>query len=143
MIKQGARLGRAWENYASQSAKTQVLQRIVLYFKGVTVNTENYNQQSRSLHLIKLQLEKPFSAVLYIAEGYDQPTPVKAKTTRKGKRKGRKKRQGRKKRKRKGIRRTKEGRKGIMEEAGLKNIPPERTVPSKYVPRSSSINGLD
>ena len=125
MIKQGARFGRDWENYASQSAKTHVLQRIVLYFKGVTVNTENYNQQSRSLHIRKLQSAKPFSVVLYITEGYDRPTPVKAKTKRKGKRKERRKR------------------KGIMEEAGLKNIPPERTAPSEYVPRSSSINGQD
>ena len=79
MIKQGAQLERAWENYASQSEKTHVLQRIVLYFKGVTVNTENYNQQSRFLHLIKLQLVKPFSAVLYIAEGYDRPTQSRKK----------------------------------------------------------------
>ena len=105
--------------------KTHVLQRIVLYFKGVTVNTENYNQQSRSLHLRKLQSAKPFSAVLYIVEGYDWPTPVKAKTKRKGKIKERRKR------------------KGIMEEARLKNIPLERTAPSEYVPWSSSINGLD
>ena len=125
MIKQGARLKRAWENYASLSVKTHVLQRIVLYFKGVTVNTKNYNQQSRSLHLIKLQSTKPFSAILYIAEGYDRPTPVKAKTKRKGKRKERRKR------------------KGIMEEAGLKNIPLERIVPSEYVPWFSSINGQD
>ena len=78
IIKQGGRLGRAWENCASQRAKTHVLQRIVLYFKGVTVNTKNYNRQSRSLHLRKLQSANPFSVVLYIAEGYDRLTPVKA-----------------------------------------------------------------
>ena len=59
MINQGARLRRAWENYASQSVKTHVLQKIVLYFKGVTINTENYNQQSRSLHCRRLQLANP------------------------------------------------------------------------------------
>ena len=90
MIKQGAWLGRAWENCASQSAKTHVLQRIILYFKGVTVNTENYNRKIRSLHLRKLQSAKPFFVVLYIVEGYDQLTPVKEKTKRKGKKKGRK-----------------------------------------------------
>ena len=75
---------------------------------------------------------------------HDRPTPVKAKTTRKGKREGRRKRKGmrRRKRKRKEIRR-KEGRKGIMEEAGLKNIPSKRTTPSEYVPRPGSINGQD
>ena len=65
----------AWKglgNYASQSAKTHVLQRIVLYFKGVTVNTEIYNRQSRSLHLRKLQSAKPFSVVLYISKNYNQ-----------------------------------------------------------------------
>ena len=30
--------------------KAHVSQKIVLYFKGVTVNTENYSQRSRSLH---------------------------------------------------------------------------------------------
>ena len=89
--------------------------------------------------------------------------PVKAKTTRKGKRKrkrerkkrrkrkgkGRRKRKGRRRRKRKGRRRRKrersrrgkEKRTGIMEKARLKNIPSEHTAPSEYVPRSSSING--
>ena len=94
MLKQGARLGRAWENYASQREKTHVLQRIVLYFKGVTINTKNYNQQSCSLHLRKLQSTKPLSAVLYIVEGYDRPTPIKEKTKRKGERKERRKRKG-------------------------------------------------
>ena len=31
--------------------KAHVSQKIVLYFKGVTVNTENYSQRSHSLHL--------------------------------------------------------------------------------------------
>ena len=73
---------------------------------------------------------------------HDRPTPVKAKTTRKGKREARRKRKGMRRRKRKEIRR-KEGRKGIMEEAGLKNIPSKHTAPSEYVPRSGSINGQD
>ena len=34
----------------SSVQKTHVSQKIVLYFKGVTVNTENYSQRSRSLH---------------------------------------------------------------------------------------------
>ena len=41
--------------------KNACLQRIVLYFNVVTVNTENYNQQIRSLHLRKLQSAKLFS----------------------------------------------------------------------------------
>ena len=106
-----------------------------------------YNQQSRSLHLRKLQSAKPFSTstILYIPEDHYRPTPVKAKTTRKGKRKRkgkgrrrrrikrkemrRRKRKGRRRRKRKGMRGRKEGRKGIMEEAGLKNIPSEAYRP--------------
>ena len=45
MIKQGARLGKVWVK------KSHVSQKIVLYFKGVTVNTEDYSQRSHSLHL--------------------------------------------------------------------------------------------
>ena len=41
--------------------KNACLQRIVLYFNVVTVNTENYNQQIRYLHLRKLQSAKSFS----------------------------------------------------------------------------------
>ena len=44
MIKQGARLGWVWVQ------KAHVLQKIVLYFKSVTVNIENYSQWRRSLH---------------------------------------------------------------------------------------------
>ena len=40
-------------------------------------------------------------------------------------------------------RRRKEGRTGIMEEVGLKNIPSKHIAPFEYVPRSSSINGQD
>ena len=69
MIKQGARLGRAWVQ------KAHVSQKIVLYFKGVTVNTKNYSQRSRSLHL-RDKRHKQFS------------TPQKEKPTRKNKRKG-------------------------------------------------------
>ena len=47
-----------------------VSQKIVLYLKGVIVNTENYNQRSRSLHL-KDKQHKQFS------------TPHKEKPTRK------------------------------------------------------------
>ena len=95
-------------------------------------------------YLKKLQSAKSFSTspkppststVLYIPEDHDRPTPVKAETTRKGKRKrkgkGRRKRKGRRRRrrKRKGMRWRKEGRKGIMEEAGHKNIPSEAYRP--------------
>ena len=54
--------------------KVHVSQKIVLYFKGVTVNTENYSQWSRSPHLIDKR-RKQFS------------TPQKEKPTRKKKRK--------------------------------------------------------
>ena len=54
--------------------KAHVSQKIVLYFKGVTVNTENYSQRSRSLHL-RDERHKQFS------------TPQKEKPTRKKKRK--------------------------------------------------------
>ena len=90
-------------------------------------------------YLRKLQSAKLFSisqkitinkAVLYIGRSLQKITisqhPNKAKTTRKRKRKGR--------------RRRKEG---MMEEAGLKNIPFKRVAPSEYVPWSSSINGQD
>ena len=68
MIKQGARLGKVWVQ------KAHVSQKIVLYFKGVTVNTEDYSQWSRSLHL-RDKRHKQFS------------TPQKEKPTRKKKRK--------------------------------------------------------
>ena len=68
MIKQGARLEKVWVQ------KAHVSQKIVLYFKGVTVNTENYNQQSRSLHL-KDKRHKQYS------------TPQKEKPTKKKKKK--------------------------------------------------------
>ena len=45
MIKRGARLGKVWVQ------KPHVSQKIVIYFKGVTVNTGDCSQQSRSLHL--------------------------------------------------------------------------------------------
>ena len=92
----------------------------------ISVISKNYNQQSRSLHLRKLQSTKSFSTSQKIT--IDQH-PVKAKTIRKRKRKGR--------------RRRKYGRKGIIEEEGLKNIPSERAAPFEYVPWSSSINGQD
>ena len=44
MIKQGAWLGKVWVQ------KAHVLQKIVLYFKGVTIYIEDHNQRSRSLH---------------------------------------------------------------------------------------------
>ena len=68
MIKQGARLGKVWVQ------KAHVSQKIVLYFKGVTVNTGDYGQRSRSLHL-RDKRHKRFS------------TPQKEKPTRKKKRK--------------------------------------------------------
>ena len=68
MIKQGAWLGKVWVQ------KAHVLQKIVPYFKGVTVNTVDHSQQSRSLHLIDKR-HKQF------------PTPQKEKPTRKKKRK--------------------------------------------------------
>ena len=58
----------------SSVQKAHVSQKIVLYFKGVTVNAENYSQRSRSLHLIDKR-HKQFS------------TPQKEKPTRKKKRK--------------------------------------------------------
>ena len=54
--------------------KAHVLQKIVLYFKGVTVNTEDHSQQSGSLHR-RDRRHKQF------------PTPKKEKPTRKKKRK--------------------------------------------------------
>ena len=54
--------------------KAQVSQKIFLYFKEVTVNTENYSQRSHSLHL-RDKRHKQFS------------TPQKEKPTRKKKRK--------------------------------------------------------
>ena len=54
MIKQGARLGKVWVQ------KAHVSQKIVLYFKRVTVNAKNYSQRSRSLHL-KDKRHKQFS----------------------------------------------------------------------------------
>ena len=68
MIKQGARLRKVWVQ------KTHVSQKIVLYFKGITFNTEDYIQQIRSLHL-RDKRHKQFS------------TPQKEKPTRKKKRK--------------------------------------------------------
>ena len=53
----------------SSVQKAHVSQKIVLYFKGVTVNAENYSQRSRSLHL-KDKRHKQFS------------TPQKEKPTR-------------------------------------------------------------
>ena len=43
MIKQGVWLRKVWVK------KAHVSQKIVLYFKGVIVNTEDYNQWSRSV----------------------------------------------------------------------------------------------
>ena len=68
MIMQGARLRNVWVQ------KAHVLQNIVLYFKGVIVNTVDHSQQSRSLHLRDKRC-KQF------------PTPRKEKPTRKKKRK--------------------------------------------------------
>ena len=68
MIKQEAQLGKVW------SQKAHVSQKIVLYFKGFTINTENYSQRSHSLHL-RDKRHKQFS------------TPQKEKPTRKNKRK--------------------------------------------------------
>ena len=68
MINQGARLRKVWVQ------KVHVSQKIVLYFKGVTVNTEDYSQRSRSLHL-KDKRHKQFS------------TPHKEKHKKKKKRK--------------------------------------------------------
>ena len=68
MIKQGARLGKV------RVQKAHVLQKLVCYFKGVTVNREDHSQQSCSLHL-RDKRHKQF------------PTPQKEKPTRKKKRK--------------------------------------------------------
>ena len=68
MIKQGARLGKV------QVQKEHVLQKFVRYFKGVTINTEDHSQQSRSLHLRDKRHEQ-------------LPTPHKEKSIRKKKRK--------------------------------------------------------
>ena len=68
MIKQGAWLRKVWVQ------KAHVSQKIVLYFKGVIVNTEDYNQRSRSLQL-RDKRHKQFY------------TPQKEKPTRKKKRK--------------------------------------------------------
>ena len=54
--------------------KAYVLQKFVRYFKGVTVNTEDHSQRSRSLHLRDKRHEQ-------------FPTPQKEKPTRKKKRK--------------------------------------------------------
>ena len=43
----------------SSVQKAHVSQKIVLYFKGVTVNTENYGQRSRSLHRRLEQFSTP------------------------------------------------------------------------------------
>ena len=58
MIKKGAQLGKIWMQ------KAHVSQKNVLYFKGVTVNTENYSQRSRSLHL----RDKRHKTVIYSSE---------------------------------------------------------------------------
>ena len=67
MIKQGARLGKVCLQ------KAHVLQKIVLYFKGVTVNIGDHSQWNRSLHLREKQ-HKQF------------PTPQKEKPTAKKRR---------------------------------------------------------
>ena len=72
MIKQGARLEKVWVQ------KAHVLQKIVIYFKGVTVNTGDHSQRSRSLRL-RDKRHKQF------------PTPQKEKPTRK---RGEKRKQG-------------------------------------------------
>ena len=68
MIKQGARLGKV------RVQKTHVLQKLVRYFKRVTVNMEDHSQRSRSRHLRDKRHEQ-------------FPTPQKEKPTRKKKRK--------------------------------------------------------
>ena len=68
MIKQGARLRKVWVQ------KAHVSQKIILYFKRVTVNTGDYSQRSCSLHL-RDKRHKQFS------------TPQKEKPTMKKKRK--------------------------------------------------------
>ena len=57
MIKQGARLGKAKVQKAHVVQKVHVLKKLVHYFKGVTVNTEDHSQRSRSLHLRDKQQE--------------------------------------------------------------------------------------
>ena len=52
MIKQGTRLGKV------RVHKAHVLQKLVRYFKRVTVNTEDHSQRSRSLHLRDKQCEQ-------------------------------------------------------------------------------------
>ena len=113
--KQGARLVEALKSHITQIQMFS--KKLYFHFKEVTITSEdykiflyiseNYNQQSRSLHLKKLQSAKPFPTSI----DHDRPTLVKEKTTRKGKRN------------RKGGRRGKEGRTSIMEKAGLKSVP--------------------
>ena len=88
----------------------------------IAVISENYNQQSRSLHLRKLQLAKPFSTSKKITINKHL---VKAKTTRKRKRKRR--------------RRRKEGRRGIAEGAGLEAF--KARLPLQVTPDLNPSNG--
>ena len=54
----------------------------------ISVISENYNQQSRSLHLIKLQSAKSFSTsvVIYVSEDHDRPCQGKNHKKEKDKR---------------------------------------------------------
>ena len=99
------------------------ISKAVLYISG------NYNQQSLSLHQL-------FSTSQKITIGQPQsrqkPQEIEKEGEGEGERKKgrrRRKRKGRRGRKRKGMRRRNEGRKGITEEAGLKNIPFEEYRP--------------
>ena len=106
-------VGRSFEKSHNTNTK--------FHFRDVTITSrdykiflyilENYNQQSRSPHHKKITIRNAFPTLA----DHDRPTLVKAKTTRKGKRKGRKKR--------KAGGRGNEGRIGIMEKAGLKSVP--------------------
>ena len=53
--KKGKELGSKVLRKITHHTGRPVLKNSYFYFKGVTVISENYNQQSRSLHLGKLQ----------------------------------------------------------------------------------------
>ena len=70
----------------------------------ISVITEKYNHQSRSLHLIKLQSVNLFSSssVLYISEDCDRLTPNQGKNHKKEKEKMKEKKKEKMKEKEKG-----------------------------------------
>ena len=124
------------------SDKYTRFQKIVLLFqlsqkiticKAVLYISENYNQQSRSLHLRQLQSAK-LSFTLDNTRSRKKPREKE----REGEGEREKEKEGEREKEGEG---EGEKRSGIMEEAGLKDNPSERTAPSEYVPLSSSITG--